>query len=91
MCFCFARRKWGRVTYRGWMIGLSGRKTMTDNEIDDVYYSIFFRRAENNRHFMDWWRETMKCPHCQPFAMKYQGLIRQNDIEISEANKPLCG
>jgi len=60
---------------------------MTDKEIDEAYVAILSRRATTNVYFMEWWRETMKCPRCQEYALRYQPLIRGNDIAVNEANK----
>jgi hypothetical protein len=64
---------------------------MTDNEIDEAIRDILVRRGINNVYFCEWLAASFKCPRCSPYAVRYQKLVRQNDIEISEANKPLCG
>jgi hypothetical protein len=66
------------------------RKKMTDNEIDEAVRQIAVRRQINNVYFCEWLAASFKCVCCRPYAWRYQALIRQNDIEISEANKPLC-
>jgi hypothetical protein len=64
---------------------------MTDNEIDEAVRQIAIRRGVNNSYFCEWLAASFKCPRCREYAVRYQSLVRQNDIEISEANKPLCG
>ena len=62
---------------------------MTDDEIDAAVLRIRVGRSINNALFCDWLATSFKCPHCRVAASKYQKLIREGDIGISEDNEPL--
>lgn len=60
---------------------------MTPEEIKRARLEIEGNRMANNKLFMDWWEVTMSCPHCSPYAARYQSVIRRFDNQILEANK----
>ena len=63
---------------------------LTEEEIRHAMQHIEAERAINNQLFCEWLTMSHLCPHCAPFARKYQKLVRAHDMDITTWNEPLC-